>query len=362
MNKTTGITIVSILALLIIGGIIYNINKTPALPITAVDNTNTVVDTQTQAREVGAPVVVTKSNTVPTDTTAVLTGSVTPNGAFTNYWYEYGLTTGLGIGSKSQMLGSGFVNLNAPAYITGLTKNTQYYFRLVAENQYGKVAGQQYSFKTTDGVAAPVGSAPLIKTLAASSISRNAVNLNGEVTPNQSTTEYWFEYGKTANLGDTSASASIGNGSAKLSESVSISNLEAGTTYYFRINAQNQFGTVNGSILNFKTSGPLVLVVPSVTAQKAINVSTSSATLRALVNPNNVVTSYWFEYSTDSVFSTGATKITDNANLGADKNTTSVKADISDLSIDTTYYFRLVAKNSVGEVFGTALTFKTAKK
>lgn len=162
----------------------------------------------------------------------------------------------MGSKTSNQTIGSGFVAIQAPGYITNLVKNTTYYFRLVAENQYGKVVGSQYSFKTTEGTPAPVGNAPTTKTVSASGVSRTTSNLNGEVNPNKASTQYWFEYGKTTELGNTSSFESSGDGNAKISVSISLSNLQPLTTYYFRLNAQNQFGTINGSILSFKTLGP----------------------------------------------------------------------------------------------------------
>jgi phosphodiesterase/alkaline phosphatase D-like protein len=363
MNKTTAITIVSIVVLLLIGGLMYfsniPINLTPS---EIVNNVNSGDETQTQAYLVGIPIVITRKG-LPTDTTAVLTGQVIPNGASTNYWYEYGSTSELGSKTNSQILGSGFTNFNAPAYIIGLSKNTEYFFRIVAENRYGKVVGTKYSFKTTEGVASPVGSAPSVKTLSASNITDNSVNLNGEIDPNQADTEYWFEYGKTASLGDNSAPTSIGNGNNTLSESVSVSGLDSGTVYFFRVNGQNQFGTVNGSVLNFKTSGVVTkATAPKVVNQKASNVTVSSATLHAVVSSNGEDTSYHFEYSTSSVFSTDSIKNTAELTLIANTSAVSVKSDISDLKPNTNYYFRLVAKNSIGTTTSDSSAFKTSKK
>lgn len=247
-----------VVVLVIVGGVmVYSItnnqnialNTTPTSQV-AQSNANVNVNTSPQA---AVPLVVTSSSVSSSATTVVISGTVNPKGAFTNYWYEYGKTSDLGTKTPNQAVGSGFASIQAPAYITGLSKNTTYYFQLVAENQYGKVAGNQYTFQTTDSTPAPVGNAPTTKTLSANNISSTTANINGEVTPNKSETQYWFEYGKTPQLGNTSAFSSAGNGATKSSVSISLSDLESKTTYYFRLNAQNQFGTINGSILNFKT-------------------------------------------------------------------------------------------------------------
>ncbi|MCX6713360.1 MAG: hypothetical protein NTY66_04100, partial [Candidatus Vogelbacteria bacterium] len=44
--------------------------------------------TPISSRQAGAPVATTNSTVATTDTTVVLTGSVNPNGAVTNYWYD----------------------------------------------------------------------------------------------------------------------------------------------------------------------------------------------------------------------------------------------------------------------------------
>ncbi|MES3004576.1 MAG: hypothetical protein V4690_00515 [Patescibacteria group bacterium] len=186
--------------------------------------------------------------------------------------------------------------------------------------------------------------------------------MNGEVTPNRVTTQYWFEYGKTTSLGNISAFSSAGDGTARVPVSVSLANLESGTTYYFRLNAQNQYGTVNGTILNFKTDGPAPSTTqsaPSVVTKNATAVTGSTAKLNATVSPNNLSTIYWFEYSTDSLLGALVVKTTNQVTLAEMRDPSNVWADVSSLAGNTTYYFRVVAENSRGVVRGEKLTFKT---
>ena len=318
MNTNTAVIGGVVIVLLLVGGLfLYTQNNTGTGSPTATSTpTGTVDDTggTPAPRQAGAPSATTNPSVISTDTTAVVVGGVVPNGAFTDYWFEYG-TPALGSKTQGQHIGSGYSELPAPAYITGLGKDTIYSFRLVAQNQYGKATGATYTFRTTVGTPAPVGSTPTAKTLSATGIARTAANLNGEVTPNKVSTQFWFEYGETQNLGLVSTLQQAGSGSVKVPESLALSNLAPATTYYFRLNAQNSFGTTNGSILNFKTSGPpLTVSVPVVTTQVAGAVATTTATLRGTVNP-----------------------------VGA----------------QTTYYYRMVAQNAGGIVRGAALSFKT---
>lgn len=365
MNTNTAI-VGGIIAIVALVGLVFYFgqsagpagNATSTPPVTNGGDGGT---TPTPTPQAGAPSAVTNSSVAPSESTAVVSGTVTPNGAFTSYWYEYGMTTTFGNKTTNQGVGSGYATITAPNYITGLAKDTTYYFRLVAENQFGRVAGTQYAFHTPLNTPPPVGSAPLVKTVAAGGVSRTTANLNGEVTPNKSPTQYWFEYGKTSDLGQTSAFTSVGDGSAKVLASISLANLDPQTTYYFRLNAQNQFGTVNGGVLNFKTAGPASASAPSASTRSATNVQKSTATLRGTVDANGAETMYWFEYSTDSLLGSVLLKATAQKSAGADTNETSVSTDVTGLAADTNYYFRLVAENSLGTDRGDRETFKTKK-
>ena len=362
MNNSTligglvAIVVIAVLALFVINGGNFspsNVTSTGSTIDTDQDNSN---GGDVQA---GPPVATTNSSVAPTDTTAVVSGTVVPNGASTAYWYEYGTTASLGKKTSNQSVGTGYGAIPSPGYITGLAKNTTYYFRLVAENQYGRDNGDTRTFVTSEGTPAPVGGLPTSKTLAANGIARTSANLKGEVNPNRATTQYWFEYGANGNLGNTTSFTSVGSGSALISASTAISNLAPATTYYYRLNAQNQFGTVNGAILTFKTSGPPAAIAPVVTTQQPSPVATTNVTVRGTVNPNGFETKYWFEYSTDSLLGSLLLKTTAKKSAGGDTGVVSVETSISGLKSETNYYYRIVAENNGGTVRGDTITFKT---
>jgi uncharacterized protein YegP (UPF0339 family) len=138
-----------------------------------------------------------------------------------------------------------------------------------------------------------------------------------------------------------------------------VSNLDAATTYYFRLNAQNQFGTVNGSILNFQTLANPTVEAPVVKTKAAASIGNTGATLRGNVVPGGAETSYWFEYSSDVLLGSVLIDSTDSTSAGSGTNGLDVETSISGLIRNTTYYFRLVARNSQGTVLGDKLSFKT---
>ena len=327
-----------------------NTGTTPPPPPVAVSET---------PRTPGKPVPTTNATVAPTDTTAVVTGTVNPSGAITTYWYEYGTTKDLGKKTSVQIAGSGYTAITAPGYITGLTKNTVYYFKLVAANQFGTIAGDENTLTTSAFSSTPVGGLATATTLAAVGMTSTAAILKGSVSPNKVPTQYWFEIGKNGTLGGVTAFVAVGDGSAKVPAEATVENLDAGTTYYYRINAQNQYGTVNGAILTFKTTGKLVQPVPVVTTQVPSSIATTTVTLNGTVNPYSLQTSYWFEYSTNSGFSGNATKTTSKTSAGAVSTTVTVQATVAGLKTKTTYYVRIVAENPGGTVRGDVQTFQT---
>lgn len=104
---------------------------------------------------------------VSTIATGVTTNSATLNGISMinaggngNAWFEYGLTTALGMGTPNQSVGTGTNNVSRQ--LTGLAPRTTYYFRIVVQNSRGTVAGE-YKFFTTGGFT-PVATTPTTTT------------------------------------------------------------------------------------------------------------------------------------------------------------------------------------------------------
>jgi hypothetical protein len=99
-------------------------------------------------------------------TGAVLNGSVNPRGTATSYYLEYGATTAYGstVPISPKAVGSGSSAVKVSESVSGLTGNTTYHFRVVAENASGGITkGSAITFKTAKTMESSLASLPLIE-------------------------------------------------------------------------------------------------------------------------------------------------------------------------------------------------------
>lgn len=177
---------------------------------------------------------------------ATLNGKVNANGGTTTAWFEYGMTSGTYSNTTSLNTASGWSDTDISADASGLSSGTAYYYRAVAQNSEGAAYGSETSFTTL----AP----PEVVTGNATSITMISATLNGTVNAKGTSTTAWFEYGTVSGAyGNTTTQRSV-SGSSDTSVSVYISGLSSGTTYYYRLLAENNAGTAYGSEKSFATT------------------------------------------------------------------------------------------------------------
>ncbi|MEI6280639.1 MAG: hypothetical protein WCP17_01410 [bacterium] len=93
---------------------------------------------------------------------------------------------------------------------------------------------------------------------------------------------------------------------------------------------------------------------PSVSTSNATNLTNYSATLNGIVNGNGIYTTSWFNYGTNT--NLGYTT-TQNSSYGY--GSSSYSNVITGIVPNTIYYFRAVAQNTQGTVYGNILSFNS---
>ena len=132
---------------------------------------------------------------------------------------------------------------------TGNLSNTQTY----TVNCTGP--GGSASDSVTVNVQTTSCTAPAVTTFGATNIGQNSATLSGSVNPNGRSTNVWFEYGLNTGVGTSVGHQTI-SGSGTQQVNFTLFNLQANSTYFFRIVAQSDCGGVQyGSILSFVTTG-----------------------------------------------------------------------------------------------------------
>jgi hypothetical protein len=81
--------------------------------------------------------------------TATLTGSVTPHGSNTSYYFQYGPTRAYGAQTAIADAGAGENPVTVRVPVSGLQPITTYHFRLIAVNAAGAATGLDKTFVTT---------------------------------------------------------------------------------------------------------------------------------------------------------------------------------------------------------------------
>jgi len=155
---------------------------------------------------------------------------------------------------------------------------------------------------------------PIVTTLPATGVVSTAATMNGSVNPNGLTTSFWFQWGTTNALGQTTAKLS-GTGNKAIPITYSLV-LTPGETIYYQIVAQNSAGTSQGAILSFTT--PLAAPTATLTATPVCSGSYPAVSLSfALSGGTESTFDVWRAGASVSTGNTGTTFLDSSSALVA---------------------------------------------
>jgi hypothetical protein len=193
--------------------------------------------------------------------------------------------------------------------------------------------------------------APDVTTEPVSGVKPVSATFNGTVNPDEAgAATCRFEWGTSTAFGEPPAPCSPASVEGNSPVAVhAVLSLQPDTTYYYRLRASNANGTNPGEAFQdqeFHTPGPGI-------HQEAASVVTSvSTTLNALIDPDNVATTYYFQYGTSAAYGSSV-PAAPGLPLGSGKGDVAVSVHVQGLAPGTVYHYRVVA---LSEVEGEPLT------
>jgi alpha-tubulin suppressor-like RCC1 family protein len=212
----------------------------------------------------------------------------------------------------------------------------------------------------------------------AANITEHAATIKADVNP-QRTTEitYFVQYGTTTSYGasapnppETVRWATCGlecEGEAETPRpvSVNLTELQANTTYHYRVVASNGSGVEHyGQDATFTTGSSGAK--PTIEGVSVSGITEHDATLEAQIDPNGLATTYQFRLG-KGCYPAICDVIVDislpEGNLSSAQGAQSVSLDLNSVGVslqpNSMYYYSVVATNSAGEAGGNEGTFRT---
>ena len=312
----------------------------------------------TEAKQ--APEVESESAYGLTSSDAKLEATLNPNYLQTSYAFQYATNEALtqdvksiGAGELAGGLGGG--QSTGPVDIGGgLEPGRTYYYRVLATNEIGTTDGPVQSFVTQD--------APAVVTGEASTITRTTAAVGGTVDAYGLDTHYYVQYatgeqilsaplGLGLDVGAQAAPVTLGAPGAPL---VPLNELQAATTYRYRLVADNEDGTGYGEWQTLTTAAKLT---PAAVTGEATGVTLQAATIGGEVNTQGLPSTYGFEFGTTPALGSAEPPMTDATSGTAIVLSASFSAT---LAPGTTYYYRVFASSQDGTSYGALRSFATA--
>jgi len=270
-------------------------------------------------------------------------------------WFEWGKD----VQSISK---SPAIEITAPtkvsAYVADLDLGKKYYFRVVSENIHGIAYGEVKDFT----IRRYSIYAPRASTQRATGVLYTSARLNGTIDPKKGTDTYWwFEWGLTKELGDTTPRIESKE-DGRRSVYYFLTGLKESTTYYYRVVVQNSLGIQKGRVTDFTTGPKQFPGPPGRSAEGILSVETNLAQtgdtymefFGYATSSTPLLTEGWFEWglTPDLGNKTPVKSIGSSPDIVFSQKITGLYGGVA-------YFYRAVAKNKYETQKGEILVAKT---
>ena len=310
--------------------------------------------------------VITNAATEVTTSQARLNGDLVSTGNSTNY--TIGFILYQGSSNNFTLTTSGVQNFEVPnskslftKLLNNLNASTTYKFRAYITNEEGTSYGEVKTFTTE--VAVTQGQ---VTTNNATDITTTTATLNGVLNSTGNSTNYTVGFllytGSVSNFTlTTSGVNNLTTTASGTSLSKVLANLTDNTTYKFRAYITNEAGTSYGDVKTFTTQTAVTL--GQVTTNDATNITTTTATLKGVLNSTGNSTNYTVGFLLYQGSVSNFTLTTSGVqNYTTTASGTSLSKVLANLTDNTTYKFRTYITNEAGTNYGSIKTFTTEEE
>ncbi len=284
-------------------------------------------------------------------TSAMLGANINPNSEATKYRFEYSesatgetlsapVVTVAGAPPAAELEGFEGQVITA-ATGAALTPGTTYYYRVVAEN-----AQSETEPKPAEGKVEQFTTVSTPTTAPVTAITASTATFNGVLTPLNPNVaaEYHFVYnvGGACTDGSETSQVDAGIGTGSASAATPVTGLQPDTTYSvcFVTSNEKQGGVpITGAAVTFRTL-PEAYVT---------EVTSSSVTLHAVLDPEGSATSYRFQYGPTSEYGSE----TPEAAVGSGSAPVNVEFHLQNLGAASVYHYRVTDSNAAHETFAS---------
>ena len=307
-----------------------------------------IVDFTTSA---GVPSVSTLGMAEVTSTSAELSGEVSDdNGAeITERGFVWLQGTGTPTTDSFKLKVDGEVGEYSTT-LGGLDPNQKYSFRAYAINSKGTAYGDVMVFTTVAGL-------PALSAMKVTGVTASSATFTCNVTSHSGETasEVGFYYSTDPKV-DVTTAQKVSDTYTSDAFTLTAKNLSPEQTYYVKAYAKNSVGEAYSSVVSFETISDALENLPSFSAMKISDVTTTSATFTC------TVTDYGIDVVSEVGYYVGKDEDVDVATaIKVSEVFTSMTftLTVEGLEVGQDYFVKAFALNSAGEGYSDILTFKT---